>query len=354
MRISLSAQLRSYPADVANAVFSSGKGGVVFGSLMVTLSRLWRVTRWIAFGCVVALVSGALYQIITTRLDEGRYLPPGQIVDVKGPKMHINCTGEGSPTVILESGLGGGSLDWSLVQPEVAKFGRVCSYDRAGIVWSAASDRRRDAIQITSELHDLLDAANISPPYVMVGHSIGGVYVQLFAARYPDEVAGVVLVDSSHGDQLATVAGIPSFVPYLFKAAAPVGIARLVNAMEDFPNLSREAKAERAGLYSHTQTVFAIANEMAAVSESLAQLRSSPMQLGDKPLIVLSRGLSDGASPQTEAAWRSLQNELVMCSSNGKHVIAEKSGHYIHFSEPDVVINAIRDVVRVVSDKALS
>ncbi|MGB2912341.1 MAG: alpha/beta hydrolase [Pyrinomonadaceae bacterium] len=318
---------------------------------MVTRLRLWRVTKWIAFGIVAAIVSGALYQLVTTRLDDGKYLPPGQIVDVKGHKMHINCTGNGATTVILESGLAGGSLDWSLVQPEVAKFGRVCSYDRAGIVWSAASDRRRDAAQITSELHDLLDAANISPPYVIVGHSIGGVYVQLFAARYPDEVAGVVLVDSSHQDQLATVAGIPSFVPYLFKAAAPVGIARIVNSLEDFPNLSSEAKAERAGLYSHTQTVFAIANEMAAVSESLAQLRSSPMQLGDKPLIVLSRGLSDGASPETEAAWRSLQTEMVKSSSNGKQVIAEKSGHYIQVSEPELVTVAIHDVIRAAAEK---
>jgi pimeloyl-ACP methyl ester carboxylesterase len=266
--------------------------------------------------------------------------------DVKGHNIHINCTGDGTPTVILESGLGGGSLDWSLVQPEVAKFGRVCSYDRAGIVWSSAGGGRRDAVQITDELHELLGAARIPPPYVLVGHSIGGVYVQLFAARYPDEVAGVVLVDSSHPDQLATVPGIPSFVPYLSMAAAPVGVARILNqVLDDAPNLSAEKKAERAGLYSHTHTVFAIANEMAAVPDSLAELRGSPMQLGSKPLIVLSRGLNDGASPETEAAWRKLQIELVKCSTNGKHVIAQKSGHYVQFSEPDLVIDAIKQIL---------
>lgn len=322
-------------------------GGVLVGEVMVILSRLWRVTRAITFGIVATLVAGAAYQIIATRLDEGRYSPRGQIVDVKGHNIHINCSGEGSPTIILESGLGGGSLDWSLIQPEVAKFGRVCSYDRAGVVWSSARGGRRDAVQITSELHELLDAAHISPPYVMVGHSVGGVYVQLFAARYPDEVAGVVLVDSSNQDQLATVPGIPFFVPYLFRAAAPVGVARIVNqVLEAPPNLSPEARAERTGLYSHTHTVFAIANEMAAVPEGLAQLRDSPMQLGTKPLIVLSRGLSDGASPETEAAWRALQIDLVKRSSDAEQVIAEKSGHYIQFFEPELVIDAIKQVLR--------
>lgn len=317
---------------------------------MISLSPSWRVTKRIAFGVVgflvVALVVGALYQIITTRLDEGKYPLPGQIVDVEGRSLHLNCTGEGTPTVILESGLGGGSLDWSLVQPEVAKFGRVCSYDRAGIAWSASGEGSRNASQITDELHKLLDAAHIAPPFVLVGHSIGGVYVQMFAARFPDEVAGVVLVDSSHQDQLSRIPGIPAFVPYLYKAAASVGIARIVNALEDFPNLTAEAKAKRAGLYSHTHSVYANADEMAAIPDSLAELRDSPMQLGAKPLIVLSRGLSDGASPETEAAWRMLQTELVKCSTSGKHVIAQKSGHYVQFFQPDLVIDAIRQVLR--------
>jgi len=161
-------------------------------------------------------------------------------------------------------------------------------------------------------------------------------------------VAGVVLVDSSHHDQLATVPGIPAFVPYLFKAAAPVGLARIVNqVVAAQPNLSPEANAKRAGLYSRTQTVFAIADEMAAVPESLSELRALPMQLGGKPLIVLSRGLSDGASPETEAAWRELQNDLVKCSTSGKHLIAQN----IQFAEPELVIDSIRQVIQEVAIK---
>ena len=117
------------------------------------------------------------------------------------------------------------------------------------------------------------------------------------------------------------------------------------------PNLSPEANAELASLYSHTHTVFTIADEMVAIPESLVELRDSQMQLGNKPLIVLSRGLSDGASAETEAAWRELQTELVRCSTSGKHVIAQKSGHYIQFFEAKLVIDAIRDVTRMATDK---
>ena len=321
---------------------------------MIFVSFLWKAVRRITIGLAVcilaALAAGTIYQFVSTNLDESNYPPPGQILDVEGRSIHLNCTGEGSPTVVLESGLGGGSLDWGLVQPEVAMFSRVCSYDRAGIAWSSSSDGPRDAIKITDELHKLLGAAHIAPPFVLVGHSIGGVYVQMFAARFHNEVAGVVLIDSSHESQLSRISGIPGFVPYLAKASAPIGIARIVNNLEDAPNFSPEAKAKRAALYSRNASVYASADEMSAISDSLAQLRDAPMRLGDKPLFVLSRGLREGTSPEIEAAWRELQIELADRSSNGKLVIAEKSGHYIHFSEPELVVDAIRKVVRATSN----
>jgi pimeloyl-ACP methyl ester carboxylesterase len=313
---------------------------------MVTFTRLLRFIKWITFGVVVTLIVGALYQFVATHLDESHFPPTGQFIEVDGHNIHINCSGEGTPTVILEAGLGGGSLDWSLIQPEVARFGRVCSYDRAGIVWSSEDEGPRTASRITSELHKLLEAGGIAPPYVLVGHSMGGVYIQMFAARYADEVAGVVLVDSSHQDQLLYVPRIPALVPYLYKAAAPVGIVRLVNRVAaSQPSLSPEANMKRARLYSHTHTVFTIADEMSAIPESLAELRAAPMRLGTKPLIVISRGLCDGASPETEAVWRELQSELLKSTSNGKHVIAKKSGHYIQFAEPELVTDSIRQLL---------
>jgi pimeloyl-ACP methyl ester carboxylesterase len=132
---------------------------------------------------------------------KAKYPPSGQMVDLGGYKLHLYCQGAGSPTVVMESGLGDFSLIWALVQPEVAQSTRICAYDRAGFGWSESSPRPRTAENIVEELHALLQQADIASPYVLVGHSMGGVYVRLYAHKYPDEVTGMVLVDSSHEEQ---------------------------------------------------------------------------------------------------------------------------------------------------------
>lgn len=319
---------------------------------MKLMSRIARVTRWMAVAASVFLAAGAIYQFVATRLDEARYPPPGEMVPVGDRTFHLNCAGTGSPTVILEAGLGGGSLDWVLVQSEVARFTRVCSYDRSGFAWSGpAYSRERDAVSVTEDLYSMLNSAGIAPPYVMVGHSIGGIYAQMFSARYSQEVAGVVLVDSSHPDQLSHIAGIPGFLPYLLKVSAPVGITRIVNALDDVPNLTPETRVERAALYSRTASIWSMADEIAEIPPSLEQVRGTPMQLGDKPLVVLARGLTDGLSPDGAVAWRDLQSDLSRASSSGKLMVAEKSGHYIHFAEPGLVIEAIVHVLHAAPDR---
>ena len=135
--------------------------------------------------------------------DAKAYPPPGQLVDVGGYRLHINCTGTGSPTVVIEAGLGDWSTSWGFVQPEVAKTTRVCTYDRAGMGWSEAGPLPRDAAQFAKELHTLLQNANIPGPYVMVGHSLGGLGVRVFVHDYASEVAGVVLIESMNPKQLA-------------------------------------------------------------------------------------------------------------------------------------------------------
>ena len=160
---------------------------------------------------------------------------PGQLVDVGGYKMHINCTGQGTPVVILDSGLGDSYISWSKVQPQIAKFTRVCSYDRAGLGYSDASPRPRISKVIAEELHTLLHNAGIDlPPYILVGHSMGGFDVCMFASLYRSEVAGMVLVDSSHPEQreaspscaqrygcdLGAGAGVPR-IHHAFRFAAP-------------------------------------------------------------------------------------------------------------------------------------
>ena len=139
---------------------------------------------------------GYIYEPIAEARDAKAYPPPGQMVDMGGYRLHINCTGKGSPTVVIESGWGDMSATWGWVQPEVAKTTRVCTYDRAGMGWSEASPQPRTAREYAQELHTLLEKANEHGPYVLVGHSMGGFTMIVYAQDYPDEVSGLVLVDS--------------------------------------------------------------------------------------------------------------------------------------------------------------
>jgi pimeloyl-ACP methyl ester carboxylesterase len=140
-------------------------------------------------GVLALAIAGAIYQAVATEIDQRTYPPSGQLVDVGGHRLHIDCISRGEPTVILESGLALTSADWGNVQPEVAKTTRVCAYDRAGTGWSEPGPEPQDARQISSELHTLLGNVGNEGPYVMVGYSFGGPYVRMYAARYPDEVA---------------------------------------------------------------------------------------------------------------------------------------------------------------------
>jgi pimeloyl-ACP methyl ester carboxylesterase len=194
-------------------------------------------------GLIVALLSlalaGAIYQTIATKRAERAYPPPGEMVDVGGYSLHINCVGRGSPTVVLDAGTGEMSANWVLVQQEVSGVTRVCAYDRAGMGWSEMGSEPRDAKQISNELYTLLEDANIEGPYVLVGHSFGGLYMQTYAARYPDEVAGVALVDSSQPDQFSYHPVTPdSYKPQQFALAsllARLGLVRLLYKLTPAP-----------------------------------------------------------------------------------------------------------------------
>jgi pimeloyl-ACP methyl ester carboxylesterase len=251
----------------------------------------------------------------------------------------------------MDAGLGGGVLDWSAVQPEVSQFAKVCTYDRAGMGWSEKGSNLRTSQQIVTELHTLLGKSGLQGPFILVGHSIGGINMQLYASRYPNDVAGMVLVDSSHENQLSLKEfQIPSFIPILTKVLSPFGVGRLINfAGAPNPKLPPEIDTERNAIYSHTGNLYSYADEMSVIPESMEQLRAAPMQLGDKPLIVLSKGNNKGsaeATSQTERAWRSFQTDLASRSTRGKLIIAEKSGHYINLDQPELVIDAIHQVTR--------
>src|SRR4028119_710198 len=167
------------------------------------MRRIGKALLRLVVALLALAVAGAIYQAIATERAGRALPPPGEMVDVGGYRLHINCVGQGSPTVVLDAGSGGFSAQWVRVQREVSGTTRVCAYDRAGMGWSEMGSEPRDAKQISSELHALLEGADIEWPYVLVGHSFGRLYMQTYAARYRDEGAGVGLVDSSQPDQFS-------------------------------------------------------------------------------------------------------------------------------------------------------
>jgi pimeloyl-ACP methyl ester carboxylesterase len=279
-------------------------------------------------GLIVALlalaVAGAIYQAIATERAERAYPPPGEMVDVGGYSLHINCVGQGSPTVLLDGGLGEWSAQWVLVQQEVSGTTRVCAYDRAGMGWSEMGPEPRDAKQISNELHALLEGADIDGPYVLAGHSFGGLYMQTYAARYPEEVAGVALVDSSQPDQFShQPVARGSYEPQKFAVAsllARLGIVRLLSKLAPAPpELPQRQRAQIDALSPSTRQVSTYALELRATPQSATQTRSL-RSLGDKPLVVVSAGTQ-------EPEWLKLQDDLVTLSSNSTHRVVEGATH---------------------------
>ena len=323
--------------------------------------RTHRILRWtvrVVVGLVAVIVLlvavGASYEAIMAAGDDTRYPAPGQRVDVGGYRLHVHCVGEGSPTVVLDAGLGGFSLDWSLVQPELAATTRVCAYDRAGYGWSDPSPHARTPSQIADELHTLLVNAGIQGPYVLVGHSAAGKDVRLFANRYPQAVVGMVLIDARHEsvdtnrspEALAAEHTQQRRFQRTIWAAARLGLVRAFWAAawpQVFPatqNLSTETRAEIGVLQARSQQVKTVLREDALLTHDNAQL-SSATSLGDVPLMVLAAGQNVEHDP----LWLPAQQQLAGLSSNAKLIVVEGSSHYIHWDQPMLVAGAIRQVV---------
>jgi pimeloyl-ACP methyl ester carboxylesterase len=330
--------------------------------MSVTLTTRSARASWLRKSTLALLIlalllaaAGFLYENIAEARDR-RFNPmPGQIVNVGSDShppfsMHIYCTGTGTPAVILDSGLGDSFLSWRKVQPQIATFTRVCSYDRAGIAYSSPSSKPRTSRVIADELHALLHAVDVPGPYVMVGHSMGGYDVRVFASSYRSEVAGVVLVDASHPDQEKRLPPELSSMEQSFRREAefleytmPFGIPRLLSLCED------DAVERAADCNFHTAREGV--EEMKTTSESASEAGASGT-LGDLPLAVLSHDPdkllgdlpADLAKP-TNVAWEKMQEELAHLSSRGTQTIAKNSGHYVQIDRPELVVEAIRNVV---------
>lgn len=292
------------------------------------------------------MLVGYIYEPIAEAADAKAYPPPGQLVDVGGYRLHINCTGTGSPTVVIEAGLGDWSTSWGgYVQPEVAKTTRICTYDRAGMGWSEAGPLPRDAAQFAKELHALLQNANIPGPYVMVGHSLGGLGVHVFVHDYASEIAGVVLIESMNPKQFTqSQIEIQSqsdtqSQPFSLQAAlARFGVVRLLVKL---PGIAPSVPANEEAyypLYIRPQSFQTTTNEsqgMPAAGVQAAAVES----FGDLPLIVLTAKLNNAP------AWQEWQTELLQLSSNSQQLFAENSGHNIQVEEPNTAVAAIIQMV---------
>lgn len=333
--------------------------------------------RWagrIAAGILILLIvlaaAGAIYQALASASDAKLFKPMDQMVNVNGIQMRLDCRGNGGPTVVLEAGASSSSISWARLQDDVAKFTRVCSYDRAGLGWSDSVGEALLPQQIARQLHDLLESGREQPPYLMVGHSLGGIYVRAFEAEFPEDVVGMVLVDSSHENQ------IQRFPPEMVELSemqltsfrmcmvtAPIGFVRAFKlmdvAVESLP-VKEEEKAPLLAEMNRTGFCGAAMREMEMFSAFSSQPRELK-SLGDLPLIVLSAAqdaqkmydqlpaafqaqLTVEMLEEQVEAWDRMQAELTALSTRGRRIVVTESGHNIQLEAPQVVIDAIREV----------
>jgi pimeloyl-ACP methyl ester carboxylesterase len=319
---------------------------------------------------LVLIVAGVVSEQLGDRRDKTLFSQIGRSVDIGGRSLNIYCSGEGNPTVVLEGATGYG---WMPIQRAIATFTRACWYDRAGYGWSDAGPRPRTSAAMATDLHEVLRAAAVPPPYVLVGASFNGFPVRVFAGRYLDEVAGVVLVDATHEDQrearsmLSAANKLPAPVRTALYTMVPVagrvGLVRFMvrttgarspNARRPPPPGMTPDEARYFDFISGLPKSFVTSADEARNWEASAHEARTANNLGDRPLIVLTAGRGFVPDDPGQAAdarafhqvWvNELQPKLARLSSRGRQLIVEQSGHGIHFDAPDAVIGALREII---------
>jgi pimeloyl-ACP methyl ester carboxylesterase len=327
--------LRSFHFTATGGVFQSILAG--FGALLAAALLLLVVHLLLAFW------------------ERRRFPAPGVLVDIPGASIHFLLSGEGRPAVILDSALASTCLSWSRVQPAVARFTRVASYDRAGFGWSSPSSRPRRVDSLVEELRRALAALPLEPPYVLVGHSYGGFAAKLYAARHPSEVAGMVLVDVPHAGKWASpdaaeleriargarlaraAAGFARFgILRLFLRVAPRAWLGSLSTL--LSKLSERDRAIVRMFWLRPSTLRALASLIEEAPRSAVLVESEARELGDRPLAVVT-----AADPSPER--RREQDREASRSRRSRHLVAARSGHWVPLEEPELVVEAIRGVV---------
>ena len=341
---------------------------LLFGSL---------VSLWIV---ALTALTGVFYQAWATSNDLKTYPAPGRMLDVHGLSYHLRCMGSGSPTVVLEAGLGESSLSWYPVQAKLAEATRVCAYDRAGLGWSDGTNDSMSPEQVAANLNALLQNAAIEPPFILVGHSRGGLYSRSFYHQFPSAVKGMVLIDSVHDN--APARELPyareEYLKQKIQTAiavplSKIGFIRLMgwaNADRQPSPLPANILAAKTAVQNRSATAQAVVNEITVMRKGLDPTTPRPASLGNLPLVVLTSGkgidveaakrnaIAKNKSVENAAAiaetQKILQLELTALSSNSKQVIAEKSGHFIMYDQPDLVVNTVTDMVRTAKSNITS
>jgi pimeloyl-ACP methyl ester carboxylesterase len=321
---------------------------------------------------VVALsATGVIYQRVGSARDVRGFPPPGRLLDVGGYRLHAICHGEGEPTVVLESAIAASSLSWSRVQPEVARFTSVCAYDRAGLGWSSHATQPRTLDRILDDLRAVIANMSGPNPCVMVGHSFGAFVCVAYAARHPHDVSGLVLVDppsewvpmsprqrylvggaiqlSRIGAFLARVGvvraclalltgGAPAVPRHFVKVFGPATARTLERLVGEVRKLPADIHPLVRAAWCQPKCFHAMADYLSVFHEATETAAVRRPSLHDVPLAVIS-------SADQPANVMALHEALVRTSSHGVHVVASKSGHWVPFDEPELVVAAIRDVV---------
>lgn len=328
-------------------------------------------TRVILLVCALMMATSSVAsQRSTAIIDDPAYTRAQRLVAVDGKRrLNLYCTGEGSPTVLFDSGLGGNTIQWGLVQPLVAARARACSYDRAGLGFSDASTRPGSSSNAVDDMHRLLRAARLPPPYVLVGASYGGMNVRLYAYTYPGEVAGLVLVDPSHEDLGIRIWQLQpdfetSYLPYMqsLQQCLEVRAEQLVAGSEQFkrcigaaePRFSDAINAVDMKLRGRSSHVSGWISEQKNIwFTSADQVRQASRSLGDTPIIVLTKEPQQPVKNETQAlrdaknaVWAALHDQIAHESSKGQRRVVAESGHVIALDRPDAVAQAIFDVLR--------
>jgi len=306
-----------------------------------------RARRWLVYPLLAVLAVSAIgggYETVRESTDAAAYPMPGQLVDVGGHRLHLRCTGSGSPTVVLEPGLGEVSSAMAWIADSVAQDSRVCVYDRAGKGWSDPADGPQDAVHTATDLHTLLDRAHIPGPYVLAGHSFGGLYVLTFAAQYPDQVAGLVLLDSTApaaGPAPTTHGSYDLFgrIAAPVAALADLGAAHLIG--DAYDSLPPQARGEARAHVSTARSVHSYLTEFRAGAASAHQA-ATLVDFGSKPLVVVTAGRGNSQT------WPAAQDKLATLSSNSRHHVVADATHaslYLDQAHAAAAANGIREVV---------